>query len=102
MSQHDTDGQGGDDDLVLHLGREELVVRQRFETLSIANDVAIGVWFLVGSVLFFSESTATAGTWLFVIGSAQMLVRPVIRLTRRVRLQRYRPGGAGSEHAFDF
>ena len=105
MSQHgtnDSSSSSSSDDLVLHLGHEELVVRQRFETLSIANDVLIGLWFLVGSVLFFSESTATAGTWLFVIGSAQMLIRPVIRLARRLRLQRYRPAGAGSEHAFDF
>lgn len=88
--------------LVLHLGHEELVVRQRYETLSIVNDVLIGLWFLVGSFLFFSDSTVTAGTWLFVIGSVEMLIRPVIRLARRVHLQRYRPAGAGSEHAFDF
>lgn len=77
-----------DDRLVLHLGRDELIIRQRYETLSILNDVLIGLVFLIGSFLFFSEATMTVATTLFVIGSALMLVRPVIRLTRRVHLTR--------------
>lgn len=81
-------------DLVLHLGHEELVIRQRYETLSIANDVLIGVWFLVGSILFFSEETTYVGTWFFVIGSVELLIRPVIRFSRRVHLQRVPMAGA--------
>ena len=77
--------------LVIHLGPEELVIRQRYEFLSIANDVLIGLWFLVGSFLFFSTATTYAATWLFVIGSVEMLIRPVIRLARNVHLQRYHP-----------
>ncbi|ANS79433.1 hypothetical protein SGUI_2037 [Serinicoccus hydrothermalis] len=88
--------------MVLHLGHEELVIRQRYEILSIVNDVLIALWFLVGSFLFFSDATVTIGTWLFVIGSVEMLIRPVIRLVRRVHLQRYRPAGSGTETAFDF
>lgn len=30
--------------------------------------------FLIGSVLFFWESTKTAGVWLFVVGAAGMLI----------------------------
>ena len=75
----------------LHIGHEELVIRNRYETLSIANDVLIGLVFLVGSFLFFSESTVTLGTWLFVIGSFQMLIRPTIRLVRRIHLQKVYP-----------
>lgn len=70
------------------LGPDVLVIRDRYETLSIANDVLIGIWFVVGSVLFFSESTATIATALFVVGSVQMLIRPVIRLSRRLHLRR--------------
>ncbi|MEG3613944.1 YrhK family protein [Isoptericola haloaureus] len=89
-----------DDDLTLRIGHEELVVRQRYETLSIVNDILIGVWFVVGSALFFSESTATAGTWLFLLGSVQMLLRPAIRLRRRLHLQRL--GSPHAETARDF
>lgn len=77
--------------LVLHLGREELVIRKRYEALSIANDILIGLWFLVGSFLFFSEATTYAATWLFVIGSVEMLIRPVIRFARHLHLQRFYP-----------
>lgn len=81
--------------IVLHLGREELVIRQRYETISIANDLLIGTLFLVGSFFFFSPSLTQVGTWLFVAGSVEMLIRPVIRLTRRVHLRRYHPGAPG-------
>src|SRR5699024_2001807 len=74
---------GGDSrDIHLRIGREELVIRQRYQFISIANDVLIGLWFLIGSFMFFSESLTYSGTWLFVIGSVEMLIRPVIRLIR--------------------
>lgn len=89
--------------LVLHIGREELVIRQRYETLSIVNDLLIGTWFLVGSFFFFSPDLTGAGTWLFVIGSVEMLIRPVIRFARRVHLRRYNPGGSDAgQGASDF
>lgn len=89
--------------LTLTIGHEELVIRRRYEVLSIVNDVLIGVWFLVGSVLFLSDATTYAGTWLFIVGSAELLVRPLIRLTRRVHLRRL-PGASGLPHevAHDF
>lgn len=74
--------------LVLTFGHEELVIRQRYEVLSIINDILIGVWFLIGSVFFFYPSLTPTGTWLFVVGSIELLIRPVIRLSRRLHLQR--------------
>lgn len=82
------------------LGPEVLVIRDRYETLSIANDVLIGIWFVVGSVLFFSEATTEVATALFVVGSVQMLIRPVIRLSRRLHLRRR--GYSDSESGQDF
>ncbi|MFC3282130.1 YrhK family protein [Litchfieldella rifensis] len=41
-----------DNPLTLHVGREELIIRRRYETLSIINDFLIAIWFLVGSILF--------------------------------------------------
>lgn len=81
------------------LGPEVLVIRDRYETLSIANDVLIGIWFVVGSVLFFSEATNEVATALFVVGSVQMLIRPVIRLSRRLHLRRrgYSDSAAGQD-----
>lgn len=94
-----------DRDLALDLpgSSHELVLRNRYEVLSTLNDLLVAVWFLVGSILFFSESTVYAGTWLFVVGSAQLMLRPTIRLTRRVHLGRHRArhGRAGAGESDD-
>lgn len=37
---------------------------------------------------FFSESTTEIGTWLFLIGSIQLLIRPFIRIIRSIHLKR--------------
>lgn len=57
-------------ELTVTIGHEELVIRQRWEVVSIVNDILIAVWFIIGSTLFFHESTTAAGTWLFLIGSS--------------------------------
>ncbi|QPZ38797.1 YrhK family protein [Paramicrobacterium chengjingii] len=88
--------------LVIHLGPEELVIRKRYETLSIVNDILIGLWFIVGSFLFFSEATSYAATWLFVIGSVEMLIRPLIRFARHVHLRRFHPGESEAVAANDY
>ncbi|MEV6796357.1 YrhK family protein [Streptomyces sp. NPDC051320] len=78
----------GSTPLVIHIGREELVIRRRYEAASIANDILIALWFIVGSVMFFSEQWTVPGTWCFLIGSIELLIRPAIRLTRHLHLQR--------------
>ena len=90
-----------EEDVTLRVGPEELRIRGVYETVSIVNDVMVALWFVVGSILFFSDSTTTVGTWLFLAGSVQLLVRPVIRLSRRVHLGRV-SGGRPTESARDF
>lgn len=90
------DTTSGDNDLVGRNGRKELAVRQRYETLSMVNDIATGVLFVVGSLLFLSASTSSAGAWVFLVGSVSMLLRPVIQLTSRVELGRRGADRTGS------
>ena len=75
-------------DVDLRLGREQLRISDRYEVASILNDLLIAAFFIVGSILFFQESTSYAGTWLFLLGSIELAVRPLIRLARRVHLTR--------------
>lgn len=88
--------------LTVRIGREELVVRQRYEAASIVNDLLVALWFLVGSVMFFSEEWTRAGTWCFVFGSVELLIRPVIRLSRRLHLLRIGGSGSGPEAVQDY
>ena len=48
----------------------------------------MALWFLIGSVLFLYPKLAGAGTWLFILGSFQLLIRPTIRLASHIHLQR--------------
>ena len=89
-------------DIDVPVGRDEIVIRNRYETLSIVNDVLIGVLFVVGSVLFLWESTSIVATWFFIAGSVQFLVRPGIRLARRVHLKRFGAGRDRTDHVGDY
>lgn len=77
-----------DNPITLHIGRHELIIRKRYETLSILNDFLIAFWFLLGSVMFLDQSLELEGTWLFILGSFQLLIRPSIRLIAHLHLQK--------------
>lgn len=89
------DSDRGSKGLVLHIGDEELVIRHRYEAASITNDILIALWFIAGSIMFFSETWADIGTWCFLMGSIELLLRPVIRLSRLFHL-RHISGAHGS------
>jgi hypothetical protein len=84
--------EGGGESVVLTLGDRELVLRQRYELLSVINDVGIALFFTVGSVAFYWHELFNLGVTLFVIGSAELGIRPLIRLSRRVQLRKATQG----------
>lgn len=54
-------------------------VNEIYEWLHILNDLLIGIYFLVGSIFFLYPDLEEAGVWLFIIGSGQMLLGPLLR-----------------------
>lgn len=70
----------------LELSRE-VTLHHRYEWAHIINDAVISLWFLVGSIFFFFSSLQYLGTWLFVLGSLQMLVGPVIRTMNKLHVR---------------
>lgn len=90
--EDDGPDEGGGDAITLTLGDEEIVLRQRYELLSIANEIGIAVFFTVGSVAFYWHELFNLGVTLFVIGSIQLGIRPAIRFARRVQLRRITRG----------
>lgn len=74
--------------LTLTMGHEQLIIRRRYEVLSILNDFMVSLWFLVGSVLFLYPRLETYAIWLFIIGSVQFLLRPMLRLASLIHLQK--------------
>ena len=45
-------------------------------------DVSAAALFVIGSILFFSETTTYIGTWFFLVGSVLFGLRPTIKLYR--------------------
>ena len=77
------------------------MLRQRYELLSILNEIGIFLFFTVGSIAFYWHELFNLGVTLFVIGSVQLGIRPLIRFTRRVQL-RSLTRGTPHEVARDF
>jgi hypothetical protein len=77
-----------DNPLTLTVGNEQLIIRRRYEVISIINDFFIALWFLSGSVVFLYPSLEKVAIWFFIIGSAQFLIRPTIRLLAHLHIQR--------------
>ena len=93
-----------DPNITMTLAGRQITIRDRYETASIVNDVLIALEFFIGSFFFFSWFEEIAdkdiGVWLFVVGSAQLMIRPAIRLARRVTMRRMAeqanaPSGSG-------
>ena len=59
-----------------------------YEKLYTTIDLAAGLMFLIGSILFFWDSTMTLATWLFVVGSLLFVARPASRFAREYHLAR--------------
>lgn len=70
------------------IGKHEIVIGKRYGFFYTLNDILIAVWFIIGSIFFFWDSTEPAGTWLFLVGSIELLIRPIIRVTRNSHLKR--------------
>lgn len=66
-------------------------IYHRYEWWHIANDVIVGLWFVVGSFFFFYESLTYTGTWFFELGSLEMLIGPTIRILHKMRFRGIRP-----------
>ncbi len=49
-------------------------------------DFIAAILFVIGSIMFFSETWEVFGTWLFLIGSLCFAAKPSLRLIRELKL----------------
>ncbi len=57
----------------------------RFDFFGDFGEALIALFYVGGSLMFFTESTGRAGVWLFLIGSLIWLSRPLIAMVRAER-----------------
>lgn len=70
------------------LDQRHIIIQRRYEALGAINDFLIALWFLIGSFFFLTSSLVESGTWLFVVGSAQLLIKPTLKLISLVHVSR--------------
>ena len=57
-----------------------------YEVWYTAIDFGAALAFVVGSLLFFSQQTQTAATWMFLLGSILFAAKPTLRLVREMHM----------------
>ncbi|WP_077325069.1 YrhK family protein [Virgibacillus siamensis] len=70
--------------LDIHVGTFELSFSKKYRYIALINDLTLGLEFLIGSAFFLYEPLKTAGVILFIIGSAQLLARPIIKIMHAI------------------
>lgn len=69
------------------VGKHIVFFNKNYQYIFIVNELLLGMEFVVGSVFFFFESLKTAGIILFIIGSTQLFIRPVLKIVHAVSLK---------------
>lgn len=75
----------------INVGHHEIIIGRRYGFLYSLNDILIAVWFIIGDILFFWDGMKELGIWLFLLGSIQLLIRPIIRICQNMHLKRINP-----------
>lgn len=68
--------------------RDERKINRLYDWLSLLNDFAIGFEFVIGSIEFLPGYDSTFGVYLFIVGSSQLLIRPIISTARKVHIRK--------------
>lgn len=92
MQQKQNDTKHPDEDIELVIGHHELIISKRYEFFYDLNDMLIALWFLTGSTLLLNDGTNRTALWLFLIGSVQLFIRPMISISKKIHLKRISPG----------
>ncbi|WP_322924339.1 YrhK family protein [Paenibacillus campi] len=72
--------------LSIEFKRRRIVTSNRYELISLLNDIITTICFLIGSYFFFHKQTET-GTIMFIIGNANTLFRAIIALIRKFHIE---------------
>lgn len=62
-------------------------IRKLYYWIGIANDFVLGVLFLVGSIEFLPNGNEVAGVVMFIVGSAQLVARSIIKIAMNIHVK---------------
>lgn len=76
-----------DDYIDMQAGRFRIYFRKRYRLITTVNDLLIGFFFVVGSILNFFTALQTIGNSLYLCGSLLLASRPVLRIMHDTSLR---------------
>ncbi|WP_211747354.1 YrhK family protein [Paenibacillus sp. Marseille-Q4541] len=69
--------------------KKRIQIRNRYETAHLASEIATSILFLIGSFCLFYPEVKLIGSCLFILGSIQMLVRALLRMSYLIKLKKW-------------
>ncbi|MBP3952493.1 YrhK family protein [Bacillus suaedae] len=78
----------GEEYIDVKAGKFRLYFDKRYRVFSTLNDILIGVLFVLGSIFNFFTNMQLVGSILYLLGSAFLVVRPILRLMHSASLRR--------------
>ena len=71
------------------LVKKRIEIRNRYETAHMASEIITAILYLAGSFFLFYPDLKVIGSIMFILGSIQMLVRSLIRMSYLVKLKKW-------------
>lgn len=71
------------------LVKKRIEIRNRYETAHLASEIVTAILYLVGSFFLFYPDLKVIGSCMFILGSIQMLVRSLLRMSYRIKLRQW-------------
>ena len=71
----------------IQIGKFELFFNKNYRLLTIANELSLGLLYMIGAILFMVDAT----TWAmisYLLGAAQLTARPIMKLFRASYMRR--------------
>ncbi|RIW37285.1 hypothetical protein D3H55_04395 [Bacillus salacetis] len=79
-----------DNSLQIYLSRKrKMVVRNRYRIIGYFNDTLLGILYMIGSIMFMTDTERVLATSFFLAGSFLMIFRAVIHILRDIHLKRF-------------
>lgn len=69
--------------------KKRLKIRSRYESAHLISEITTALLFLAGSFCLFYPEVKLIGTCLFILGSIQMMVRSLIRMSYMFKMKKW-------------
>ncbi|MCF6515458.1 hypothetical protein GSH19_04740 [Lactobacillus sp. S2-2] len=74
------------DSLAFYFFGHKVKIYAFYNIVSNVNDIILALFFIIGSVYFFNDKTIFNGTICFLLGSIQLLIKPLISITKDIHI----------------